>query len=208
MIKINLLGQARPKAAGAGVPLESTIRVGMLVGALAIAGIILGINYVQMGQDLDKTNQEIRTLTVEKTRLQAIKTQVEQFRSQKAVLQQRIDVIENLQRSRTGGQDLLAMVANTVVRTDSLWLTSLTRKGNSLAIQGEAGSINAVANFITQLKRSGAFGKVEIKEARENDMNPAVAIFSFTMTAEFIQPGSQSASAGAQSSTPGKPGKS
>jgi Tfp pilus assembly protein PilN len=166
MIKINLLGQARPKAAGAGVPLESTIRVGMLLGALAIAGIILGINYVQMGQDLDKTNQEIRTLTVEKTRLQAIKMQVEQFRSQKAILQQRIDVIENLQRSRTGGQDLLAMVANTVVRTDSLWLTSLTRKGNSLAIQGEAGSINAVANFITQLKRSGAFGKVEIKEAK------------------------------------------
>ena len=92
---------------------------------------------------------------------------MDRFESQKAVLQQRIDVIETLQRNRTGGQELLQMVANTVVRVDSLWLTSLERKGDSLDIQGEAGSINAVANFITQLKRSGYFDKVEIKEAQE-----------------------------------------
>jgi hypothetical protein len=65
-----------------------------------------------------------------------------------------------------------------------------------------------VANFITQLKRSGAFGKVEIKEAKENDINPATAVFNFIMTAEFVQPGSQPASAGPQSSAPGKTGKS
>ena len=40
-------------------------------------------------------------------------------------------------------------------------------------IDGEAGSINAVANFITQLKRSGYFDKVEIKNAKENDLLPA-----------------------------------
>ena len=43
---------------------------------------------------------------------------MDQFESEKSVLQQRIDVIETLQRNRTGGQDLLQMVANTVVRVD------------------------------------------------------------------------------------------
>ena len=56
------------------------------------------------------------------------------FESEKGVLQQRIDVIETLQKNRTGGQDLLQMVANTVVHVDNLWLTSLNRTGNSLDI--------------------------------------------------------------------------
>ena len=52
---------------------------------------------------------------------------MDKFENEKSVLQERIDVIETLQRNRTGAQDLLEMVANTVVRVDSVWLTSLER---------------------------------------------------------------------------------
>ena len=93
----------------------------------------------------------------EKARLEQLKQQVDNFEKQKAVLQQRINVIEELQRNRTGGQELLDAIANTVSRTDTLWLTSVDRKGDALTINGSAGSINAVANYITQLKRSGYF---------------------------------------------------
>ena len=55
-------------------------------------------------------------------------------------------MIEELQRNRTGGQELLDMVANTVVHVEKLWLTSLKRNGNNLEMNGEAVSINAVAN--------------------------------------------------------------
>ena len=98
-------------------------------------------------------------------------------------LQHRIDVIETLQKNRTGGQELLQMVANTVVRVDSLWLTNLERKGDNLDIKGQAGSINAVANFITQLKHSGYFNNVEIKEATETDLVKSAQTFGFQMTA-------------------------
>ena len=108
---------------------------------------------------------------------------MDKFESQKAVLQQRIDVIEELQRNRTGGQELLTSVANTVVHVDQIWLTSMSRTGDNLDIVGEAASINAVANFITQMKRTGYFDKVEIKDAKENDLRPDVQTFSFTMSA-------------------------
>ena len=104
------------------------------------------------------------------------------------MLQQRIDVIETLQRNRSGAQDMLQTVANTVVRIDSLWLTSLDRKGDALEIQGEAGSINAVANFITELKKSGYFDQVEIKSAKENDLLPGVETYGFTMTVAIAAP--------------------
>lgn len=187
MIRINLLGQARPKAAKKAVPLEATVQVLFLVFALGLAFVILGITYFQQKRQLDQTNNRISQLRAEKASLQQIKTDVDRFESQKAILTQRIDVIETLQRNRTGGQELLQMVANTVVRVEALWLTSLERKGNSLNLAGQAGSINAVANFITQLRRSGYFDTVEITEAKETDIVKSVETFGFTMTAVIGQ---------------------
>ncbi|MGB7280876.1 MAG: PilN domain-containing protein, partial [Candidatus Acidiferrum sp.] len=99
-----------------------------------------------------------------------------------------VSTIEQLQRDRTGGQDLLDMVANTVSRTENLWLTTMIRKGNNLSIEGSSASINAVANFITALKRSGYFQKVEIKQTKQDDKSTAVETFNFQLSAEISPP--------------------
>ena len=125
MIRINLLGQTRPKTAGPGLPVETTIRWLLLLASVALAVIILAVVYFKEERQLDEVNQQISNLQAEKSRLQQVKAEVDQFERQKAVLQQRINVIETLQKNRTGGQDLLSMVATTVVRTDTLWLTCL-----------------------------------------------------------------------------------
>jgi len=197
MIRINLLGQARPKAAKKAVPLEATVQIMFLIVAVLLSFVILGITYVQEQHDLDTTNKQISQLRAEKASLQQIKMDVDRFEGEKAVLKQRIDVIETLQRNRSGGQDLLQMVANTVVRVDTLWLTLLERKGDALNIEGQAGSINSVANFITQLKRSGYFDKVEITEARETDIIKTAQTFGFKMTAA-VSPGPAAGQAKAQ----------
>jgi type IV pilus assembly protein PilN len=193
MIRINLLGQIRPRAQKQTVPLEATLQFLLLGAAVAVAAVILTIVYFSQKRQLDDTNKRIAALRAEEQSLQQVKQDVDRFESQKSVLQQRIDVIENLQKNRTGAQELLQMVANTVVRVDALWLTSLDRKGNTIEIQGVAGSINAVANFITELKRSGYFTQVEIKTAKENDLVPAVATYAFTMDVN-IAPGTTAGS--------------
>jgi type IV pilus assembly protein PilN len=182
MIRINLLGQARPKAAKQTVPLEATVQILLFGAAVVVAAAVLFVVYMSQNKQLDQAKGRIRELQTEKASLQQIKSDVDKFESQSAILQQRIDVIETLQKNRSGAQDLLQMVANTVVRVDALWLTSITRSGNALDIQGEAGSINSVANFITELKRSGYFTDVEIKEAKENDLRPAVQTYGFSMS--------------------------
>lgn len=184
MIRINLLGQARPKPAGRGVPVESTMQALFFLLAAVIAGGVLFSIYVHQNHELDAVNRRISQLQAEKARLQTVKVQVDQFEREKAVLQQRINVIENLQKNRTGGQELLTMLADTVVRTDTLWLTDMARKGDSVELQGEAGSITAVANFLTQMKRTGYFDKVEIKGTKENDVQAGVPTFSFEISAD------------------------
>ncbi|MGH9689765.1 MAG: PilN domain-containing protein [Candidatus Acidiferrales bacterium] len=195
MIRINLLGQARPRAPKSAVPLEATMQIVFALAAIVVAFAVLGITYYQQKSELDQTNARIASLRTERASLQQIKQDVDRFESEKSVLQQRISVIETLQQNRTGGQDLLQMVASTVVHVDALWLTSLNRAGNAIDLTGEAGSINSVANFITQLKGSGYFDNVEIKSATENDIVPAVQTYDFTMDATVSQPGAAQAKA-------------
>jgi type IV pilus assembly protein PilN len=145
-------------------------------------------HYLLLDRENTKIVAHIQKQMGEKARLEQLKQQVDNFEKQKAVLQQRIGVIEELQRDRTGGQELLEAIANTVSRTDTLWLTSVDRKGDMLTIVGSAGSLNAVANYITQLKRSGYFQMVEIRESHQDDSNRGVQIFVFTLTAQFGLP--------------------
>jgi Tfp pilus assembly protein PilN len=193
MIRINLLGRARPKAPRQAVPLEATLQVVFFAAALLVAFGVLYYNWHSTNQQIIEVRLHIQKQTGEKARLEQLKAQVDEFERQRAVLQQRINIIEELQRNRTGGQELLDALANTVVRTDTLWLTSFTRTGNGLTIIGTAGSINAVANFITQLEHSGYFNQIEIKESTQDTKNTAIQTFTFTLTAQFSLPLDKSA---------------
>src|ERR1035438_7180679 len=188
MIRINLLGQAKPKASrrpvdtGAALP-ALFVGAGVLFGAL-----ILGYLYYSWQRQLNEENTRIKQLQAQKTDLEQVKQQVEAFEKQKVVLQQRVSTIEQLQRDRTGGQELLDEIASTVARTENLWITSMIRKGNNLTIDGASASVNGVANFITALKRSGYFAKIEIKESKQDDKNTAVQTFMFEVSAEITPP--------------------
>ncbi len=208
MIRINLLGQIRPKAARRPVDTGGALPV-VFIGAGAVLGIlVLGFFYYTWEKQLSEENSRIKNLTAEKTQLEQTKQQVESFEKQKAVLQQRVSTIEQLQRDRTGGQELLDMVANTVSRTENLWLTTMTRKGNNLTLEGSSASINSVANFITALKRSGYFQKVEIQESKQDDKNLTIQTFNFQVSAEISPPQPvQAKPASAPSAPAGTPAK-
>jgi type IV pilus assembly protein PilN len=188
MIRINLLGQTRPKTGRRQVDTGSAMPVIFLLSGVVLGLAFLTFLYLTWQKQLNEENSRIAQLSAEKTQLEQIKMQVDAFQKQKQVLQQRVSTIEALQRDRTGGQELLDMVANTVSRTENLWLTTVTRKGNSLTLQGSSASINAVANFITALKRSGYFQKVEIKESKQDDRNTAVQTYTFEISAEITPP--------------------
>jgi type IV pilus assembly protein PilN len=188
MIRINLLGQIRPKASRRQVDTGSALPLIFIIAGLTFGIVVLGVLFYNYQKQLAAENNRIKVLQAQKADLENIKQQVESFDRQKAVLQQRVNTIEQLQRDRTGGQDLLDMVANTVSRTENLWLTTMTRKGSSLTIEGSSASVNAVANFITALKRSGYFQKVEIKETKQDEKSTAVQTFNFQLSAEITPP--------------------
>ncbi len=189
MIRINLLGQARPKAARRPVDTGAAMPLVFIGAGILLGGLFLFYFYHSWQTQLNEENARIKQLQAQKTELEQIKLQVEAFEKQKQVLQQRVSTIEQLQRDRTGGQELLDQIANTVSRAENLWLISMTKKGSSVTMEGAAASLNSVANFITALKRSGYFQKIEIKESKQDDKNTAIQTFLFTIDAEIAPSG-------------------
>jgi type IV pilus assembly protein PilN len=209
MIRINLLGQERPKTSrrGPSIPLESSLRLILFVASLLVAFVVLYAMYHQKQTELAGIENRITSLQAEMVRLQQVKSDVQQYEQQKTILQQRIDVIEELQANRSGAQQLLQMIAATVEHSDSLWLTSMSRSGDSLEFTGEAASIDAIANFLTQMKRSGYFGSIEMKQAAENDIVKGAQTYGFTMSAQ-ISTAKPANVSGTQTAPPARSGKS
>lgn len=209
MIRINLLGQERPKTSrGPAIPLESSLRLVLFVASLLVAFVVLYAMYHQKQTELAGVESRITSLQAEMARLQQVKAEVERYEQQKTVLQQRIDVIEQLQANRSGGQQLLQMIAVTVEHSNEVWLTSMDRKGDLLDFSGEAASINAIANFLAQMKRSGYFDNIQMKQAAENDLVKGAQTFGFTMSAQISSSPKPANVSSSTTAAPARPGKS
>jgi uncharacterized protein HemX len=90
MIRINLLGQAKPKASRRPVDTGSALPLVFVLAGLAFGVVILALLYYSWQRQLNDENARIKQLQAQKTDLEQVKQQVEAFEKQKQVLQQRV----------------------------------------------------------------------------------------------------------------------
>ncbi len=91
---------------------------------------------------------EIQKLDIE---IAEIKT----LNDKKAALQKRIDVVEQLQRSRNVGTQVLNEIATII--PNGVYITQIDKQGNSLHITGKSESNNHLANMIRAIELSDLF---------------------------------------------------
>ncbi|MBV9087701.1 MAG: PilN domain-containing protein [Acidobacteriaceae bacterium] len=191
MIRINLLGVSKSKrgkrgsaAVPAAVASEGANPLVMLVAVLAIAVLAnffawytLRRQSLRIAADMLKAEQENRELL-------QVKARVEQKNRQVEVYQRRVDVIDKLRAQQAGPKALLAMLGDTVNSTDAVWLNKVNDDGNVINIEGTALNVHAVANLITNLKKTGYFKNVEMKESYQDDGVRNMQAFVFTLSCE------------------------
>ncbi len=192
MIRINLLGVPKSKKAkrasfsvsGTGV---NTSLVGLVVIAAALGGNYWYYNHltsqgVALQGQLDNAKKENASLST-------IKTKYQEREKQFQLYDRRVKVIHQLQEAQSGPSELLNTVANTVNGTDAVWLTSMNEEANNINLVGTAISANAVANLITNLKKTNYFKNIEIKETFQDQSVKDITAFSFTLICEKAQQG-------------------
>jgi Tfp pilus assembly protein PilN len=195
MIRINLLGVPRPKkgkrggaaaaaVAVAGVGGEGPSGVVFLVIGLVLGVLVAGGMYYLAEQDATKIAADLEKANQEKTRLSAVKTEYEQRKKEAEAFEKRVKVIDQLHNDQTGPVNLLNTVGNTINGTDAVWLSALDDAGKNINISGTALSTTAVANLMTNLKRTGYFKTVEIKDATQDAASKDITQFNFNLVCE------------------------
>jgi len=191
MIRINLLGVSKSKrgkraaaAVPSAIPSEGGNPLIMIAAVLAIAALAnffawytLRRESLRIAADMLKAEQENRELL-------QVKARVEQKNKQVEIYQRRVDVIDKLRAQQAGPKALLAMLGDTINSTDAVWLNKVNDDGNVINIEGTALSVHAVANLISNLKKTGYFKNVEMKESYQDDAVRNMQAFVFTLSCE------------------------
>ena len=183
MIRINLLGKAKVKAARPKTVRAASNQALQAIMAISVLVISIGIIYfwerILSQQDTDLSRQ-IAQARKEKIRQESLLKENETFEKRRKLLENRISVIESLKKNQSGPLQVLDILSDCVQRTDGLWLKDFVQKENVITLSGIAmGSPSVIADFLTNLEQLGKFKNVTLVNIQEVD-----AKYSFSITFE------------------------
>ncbi len=188
MIRINLLGRDRPRVKRR-VPVTGALQLALVLVPIGLAIVLLVVLLFNLRREASEIQAQITQKQAERARLSQLEKEIQAFEKKQALLEGRIRVIEQLKANQQGPVHLLDSVGRTVSLTDTLWLTSMQEKAaNEIEFKGMAGSMEAVANFITNLQNSGSFENVEMRETLQQARREGPSFFEFTLSAKFKLP--------------------
>jgi type IV pilus assembly protein PilN len=185
MVRINLLPVRVSKRKEAG-------KQQLILFALLLVGGLLA-NYLwssARASDLKARQAELAHTREKIADLERIIGEVRNIKEQQQELQQKLDVLDRLKAGRSGPVHLLDDLATITPR--QLWLSKFEEKGGAVDFQGAAATIDDVSAFMTALKGSKYFSKVELKKTAAVDLLKAgvdrQVNFEITATAQYALP--------------------
>jgi type IV pilus assembly protein PilN len=186
MIRINLVApekttKVKTKAAGPSIPtgaLQSYLLLVVFAGGALV--LCAGAWWYQSNKLRDLATRIAADEKRERD-LQAIKQQVDQFQQRKAILENKVLVIEQLRLAQKSPVHMLDEISRAL--PDYVWLTGMEEIRGAIRFQGQSNSLAAVADFIGGLQRSGWFPVVDLGTAQEQR-----SIVNFTVTGSFKDP--------------------
>ncbi len=185
MIRINLLSEGRRPVAAkrAGLNLnfggQDTsvyfLAAGLIVGALAA-----GIWWFLLNGEVGDNQRKIRRAEKEYEQLRPIIEEVDDFKLKKADRERKITVIKDLQAKQRGPVFLMDQVSRAL--PELLWLEQMTVSGTNVTLRGKAFNTNAIAAFITNLKKIPEF---EEPFLRDMPADRGGSTYSFNINLSF-----------------------
>ena len=195
MIRINLLATERKavKAVSRGFQAGQKMMIlGSLILVLVVAA--LGWRYWALGQQAAGLEANIEAANREEERLQEILRQVREFEARKAMLQQRVDLIDELRKGQNAPVHMIDQVSRAL--PEMTWLTNMQQSpdGYTLTIQGRCLTLTSLSDYIGNLESSRYFMRpVEIVDSTvvpATDKTPD--LISFTIRGTFQMAGLES----------------
>lgn len=190
MIRINLIAGERRAAKAAG----RSLQIGQKMTAassliLVVAALLIGWRYWSVSQYELQLTLDIDAARKEEVRLAEVLKQVAAFEAQRAQLQERVTLIDELRRGQTAPVHMVDEISRSL--PDMTWLTSLKQEGYDVTIQGRSTTLAALSDFVGNLETTRYFAKpVEIVESEVvKGQNDGPDLIGFTIKGTFQMAG-------------------
>ncbi len=187
MIRINLLGVARAAAKPAGPPPTAARQALIFVVSAVVAFGIVGFMWRYWSGEIERLNKKKADEQREADRLAQIRAENQRYMAQRQQLEQRINTIQQLQQSRVGPVDFMTVLGNIVNRSHDLYLLAVNPDGARVAIRGQSNSVESIANFIANLKSTGSFADVQLRQYYQDDQFDRLS-FKFNLDCVYKLP--------------------
>lgn len=176
MVRINLLPVRVSKKKEAG---RQQL---VLFAALLVAGLVG--NYLWQSSragDLKARQAKLARTREDIAQLERIIGEVRNIKDAQKELQQKLDVLNRLKAGRAGPVRMLDELATITPR--QLWLTKMDEKGGTVVFTGTAVSIDDVSAFMSALKNSKYFTRVELRKTSASAAQTGERLVNFEITA-------------------------
>jgi Tfp pilus assembly protein PilN len=185
MIKVNLIGTGTKKQT------RTAVKVSVPVGAMPVVLLLIVLGFAGSGYWWHSTlsaqssnlDAQIGMLEARKAALEAVIKLDQVFEARKKMLETRVKVVEGLQKNQVSPVVALDQLAEAVEKTQFVWLSSLDQNDRMLSMSGVGTSLNAIADFYTNLNATGYFKNVDLGPSQESSGN-----FTFSLKCEFSPP--------------------
>ncbi len=135
----------------------------LLIPVVLAAGLLLF--HKMVGDRVETLKSNIQKATADIARLKKEIGEVEKFKTRKAELQQKVDIISNLQNGRTVPVKVFEALSASI--PEKCWINQLSIRGSQVNLSGVALNNHTIANFMTALGQSGRFKDVELGAAEQ-----------------------------------------
>jgi type IV pilus assembly protein PilN len=188
MIRINLVAVERERARKRVVLIPAAHRVTVGATVILIGTVVLiGWWFWTLRQQSAQLDIDLAQAETEARQIRSVLEQVRKFESQKAMLQQRVTLIEQLRKGQYAPVHLLDELSKSL--PDRLWLSDLTQTGADFTIGGMTDSLTAVSDFVANLEGTRWFKKpVEILDSQVQTDAKAGDLIKFQIKAQFVDP--------------------
>ena len=180
MIRVNLLtGERRPRQVTRSF--ERGRWVSLAGSALLIATALLGSwRHWTISQRDSRLAGEIEAARHDEARLTEVLKQGTEVEAQRAQLQQRVTLIDELRRGQTTPVHVIDQISRSL--PDLTWLTSLRQEGYDVTLEGQCKSLTALSDFVSNLESTRYFKRpVEIVTSEVVAGQNATDLIRFTI---------------------------
>ena len=159
-------------------------------GAILCLGLVLaggGIFFVSrdLNADLDRAEVNVRQLEAAIEQFKPQEKQVASFKNQRKKLENKLDVINGLEKARTGPVRLFDELSR--LAPDRLWLSKLKTKDGAVTVEGSSLDTGIVADFLRSMNESSFFHNVDLKKTKGGKEIDGVRLVDFNISADYMK---------------------